>query len=60
MAELPTFTYEPLVAELDNGQQVLVQIFRDPETGAILDAQLAFRNWSWDSWGVPIPLKVAP
>jgi hypothetical protein len=60
MADLPTFTYEPLVGSLPNGQQVLVQIFRNPETGQILDAQIAFRSWTWDTWGVPVALEVAP
>ena len=60
MAEIPTFTYEPLVGSLPNGQEVLVQVFRNPETGQITDAQIAFRCWSWDSWGVPVELKVAP
>jgi hypothetical protein len=60
MTDLPTVIYEPLVGHLDTGQQVLVQIFRDPTTGQITDAQLAFRSASWDTWGIPIVLKVAP
>jgi hypothetical protein len=60
MPELPTTVYEPYVGELDNGQQILVQIFRDLESGHVIDAQVAFRAWSWDTWGIPTPLKVAP
>ena len=60
MTDLPTVIYEPLLGHLDTGQQVLVQIFRDPATGQITDAQLAFRSASWDTWGIPIALKVAP
>jgi hypothetical protein len=57
MPELPTIVYEPYVGELENGQQVLVQIFRDVDTGFVIDAQMAFRRWSWDTWGAPIALK---
>jgi len=60
MADLPTFTYEPLIGSLPNGQEVLVQLFRDPTDGHLIDAQIAFRRWSWDSWGIPVELKVAP
>ena len=60
MAELPTIVYEPYVGELENGQQILVQLFRDIETGEVTDAQVAFRAWSWDSWGIPTALKAAP
>jgi hypothetical protein len=52
MAELQTFVYECYVTVLDNGQQVLFQLFRDPDNGKTLHAQLAFRE-AGGSWGVP-------
>jgi hypothetical protein len=44
---------------LDTNQEVLVQIFRDTDTLKILHAQIAFRNASSGSWGVPYQLEVA-
>jgi hypothetical protein len=54
---LPTFVYEVLRTTLDNGQQVMVQIFRDPTSGQVIDSQIAFRTASGDSWGVPYILE---
>jgi len=56
MAEIPTFVYETYTTVLDNGQEVLFQVFRDLETGAFLDAQMCFRTFG-GSWGVPYPLE---
>lgn len=52
MAELPTFVYETYITVLDNGQEVLFQLFRDPDSGKTLHAQLAFRH-AGGSWGIP-------
>jgi hypothetical protein len=52
MAELQTFVYECYVTVLDNGQQVLFQLFRDPDNGKTLHAQLASLE-AGGSWGVP-------
>ena len=49
--------YEVFRTTLENGQQIMVQIFRDPKTGKVLDSQLAFRTAIGDSWGVPYPLE---
>jgi hypothetical protein len=60
MPETTSYIYEPLVGRLENGQQVLVQLFRDPDTLELLQAQIAFRCAAWDTWGVPFTLEVAP
>ena len=44
MTELQTFTYEAFVGKLDNGREVLVQIFRNPDTLEVLASQLAFKT----------------
>jgi len=50
------YLYEPYVALLENGREVLVQLFRDPESGRTLIAQLSFRQ-AGGSWGVPYNLE---
>jgi hypothetical protein len=42
---------------MDNGQEILVQIFRHEDTHKIIRAQIAFRTLSGDSWGVPTELS---
>jgi hypothetical protein len=51
-----TYTYEVFITHLDTGQQVMVQIFRDPLDGRVLHSQLAFKDAS-DSWGIPYQLE---
>jgi hypothetical protein len=58
MAEPVAYIYEPFVGIIDDGRQVLVQLFRNPETGEVKSAQIAFRAFSWDTWGMPFPLEV--
>jgi hypothetical protein len=41
---------------MDNGQQILVQIFTSPESGKFLMGQIAFST-ATSSWGQPIPLE---
>jgi hypothetical protein len=41
---------------MDNGQEILVQIFRHEDTHKIIRAQIAFRTLAGDSWGVPTEL----
>jgi hypothetical protein len=52
-----TYTYEVFTSTLENGQQVLVQIFRDPDTGRVLASQLAFKTAASNTWGVPYQLE---
>lgn len=59
MHECKTYVYEVMRTVLENGQSVLVQIFRDAKTLEVLHAQLAFKNAVGDSWGVPYQLEVA-
>lgn len=56
MAELRTYLYEPYVARLDNGREVLVQLFRDPKTGDVT-GQISFRQVGGE-WGAPYQLEV--
>lgn len=56
MTDAKTYHYEVYKTTLDNGQQVMVQIFRDPTDGRVLHSQLSFRT-NQDSWGVPYQLE---
>ena len=51
-----TYIYEVYNSNLETGQQVMVQIFRDPLDGRVLHAQLAFKD-TLGSWGVPYQLE---
>ena len=44
--------YSPWTFTTPEGRQGLVQIFVNPD-GTIESVQIAYRDWSWDSWGVP-------
>ena len=44
--------YSPWTFTTPEGRQGLVQIFVNPD-GTIESVSLAYRDWSWDSWGVP-------
>ena len=56
MEEPQIFNYSVYTGVMDNGQEVLVQIFTEPESGKYLLGQIAFRSHA-SSWGVPIPLE---
>lgn len=56
MTEPQVFIYEVGRCCLDNGQEVLIQIFRHSDTHKIIRAQMAFRTLAGDSWGVPTEL----
>ena len=56
MSEPQFFDYSVYVGAMDNGQEILVQIFTEPESGKYLMGQIAFRSHA-SSWGVPIPLE---
>tara|TARA_R110000868_G_scaffold12871_2_gene60896 strand:+ start:124 stop:330 length:207 start_codon:yes stop_codon:yes gene_type:complete len=57
MADAKTYVYEVYTTRLDTEQMVLIQIFRDPDDGQVLHAQLAFKNAIGDSWGTPYQLE---
>ena len=57
MTELQTFTYEAFVGILENGQQVLVQIFRNPDTLEVLHSQIAFKTIVSGTWQTPYTLE---
>jgi hypothetical protein len=59
MAELRTYLYEPYTARLETGRDVLVQLFRNPESGEVIHAQLLFRQPD-GGWGAPYPLERKP
>jgi hypothetical protein len=48
--------YSVYTGVMDNGQEILVQIFTNPDSGKFLMGQIAFRMAS-SSWGMPIPLE---
>jgi len=51
------YQYETFRTTLENGQQILVQIFRDLDTGQVIHSQIAFRTASHGSWGAPYDLE---
>jgi len=57
MADAKTYVYEVYTTRLDTEQIVLIQIFRDPDNGQVLHAQMAFKNAIGDSWGTPYQLE---
>jgi len=57
MADAKTYGYEVFTTCLDTEQMVLIQIFRDPDNGHVLHAQMAFKNAVGDSWGTPYQLE---
>ena len=57
MADAKTYVYEVYTTRLDTEQMVLIQIFRDPDNGQVLHAQMAFKNAIGDSWGTPSQLE---
>ena len=44
------YTYIPLVSA---NRKLLVQVFLDPETNLIVQAQVATRYETWGAWGLP-------
>ena len=57
MADAKTYVYEVYTTHLDSSQMVLVQIFRDPDDGRVLHAQIAFKDAVGDSWQTPYHLE---
>ena len=48
--KLKVYTYIPLVSA---NRKLLVQVFLDPETNLIVQAQVATRYETWGAWGLP-------
>jgi hypothetical protein len=57
MTELRTFTYEAFVGKLENGQRVLVQIFRNPDTLEVIASQICFDAIAGGTWQEPYQLE---
>lgn len=57
MNDVKTFIYECFVGRIDNGQKVLIQIFRDPETLEVLASQIALHSVVAGTWQTPYPLE---
>jgi hypothetical protein len=55
---VPVHLYLPYVGIDEDGSQILVQIFTDPQ-GLIELVQVARRGDSWESWGPPIRVDKA-
>ncbi len=56
MTEPQIVDYSVYTGVMDNGQEILVQIFTSPESGKFLLGQIAFRSATL-SWGQPLPLE---
>jgi hypothetical protein len=52
------YIYEVMKTRIDTNQEVIVQIFREPDDLRVIHAQIAFKNAVGDSWGVPYQLEV--
>ena len=50
---VPVHLYLPYIGIDEDGSQILVQIFTDPQ-GLIELVQVARRGDSWETWGPPI------
>jgi hypothetical protein len=57
MTEPQTFLYESYITTLETGQQVMVQLFRDPDTFACLHAQFCLKSPATGTWGNPYQLE---
>jgi hypothetical protein len=56
---IPVIQYRPYVATREDGSQILVSVFLDPE-GHLDSIQVAERGDRFDSWQAPLPIKEAP
>lgn len=59
MAECRMYIYEVMKTRIESNREVMVQIFREPDTLKVIHAQIAFKNAVGDSWGVPYQLEVS-
>jgi hypothetical protein len=57
MTEPQTFIYECYITTLETGQQVMVQLFRDPKTFDCLHVQMAFKSPAFGTWGNPYQME---
>jgi hypothetical protein len=57
MTQFKTYTYEAFVGKLENGQRVLVQIFRNPDTLEVIASQIAFDAVAGGTWHEPYQLE---
>lgn len=48
--------YEVFTGTLEDGRQVMVQVFRKQGDDKSMLAQIAFRTDTWQSWGPPVRL----
>ena len=53
-----TIIYEELRGVLDNGQRVLVHLFRNDQSGQLEIAMLSLRKLSNDGWSEPTELTL--
>ena len=57
MTEPQTFLYECYITTLETGQQVMVQLFRNPATFDCLHVQMAFKSPAHGVWGDPYQME---
>jgi hypothetical protein len=57
MTEPQTFIYECYITTLETGQQVMFQLFRNPDTFTCLHAQMAFKSPLHGTWGNPYQME---
>lgn len=49
--------YEVFTGQMPDGTEVMVQLFRPQGQDKSQACQIAFRQQSWDRWGVPVYLE---
>lgn len=49
--------YEVFVGTMPDGTEVMVQLFRQQGHDRSRACQIAFRQQTWDRWGVPVQLE---
>lgn len=57
MSDIQRFNYRCFITRIEDGTEVLVQIFDDPDTNKTLHAQIAFRGPYGSTWGIPYQLE---
>jgi hypothetical protein len=58
MTDVQAFNYECFITSLATGQKAMVQIFRDPQTNAVLHVQLVFKSPATGTWGNPYQMEL--
>lgn len=56
-AQAVVILYEVFSGTLPDGKQIMLQVFRRQGQDKSMVAQVAFRDHTWQTWGVPVRLE---